>query len=81
MCVKFHDFDTTMSSNPFASNVASSSIDLKNVIEEKLVGANFPTWKVKMELILINNIIYNIFMEVKVYLKPIDVAISTSMEI
>jgi hypothetical protein len=53
-----------MSSNPFTSNVASSSIDLKNVIEEKLVGANFPTWKIKMELILINNIIYNIFMEV-----------------
>jgi hypothetical protein len=34
-----------------------------------------------MELILINNIIYNIVMEVEVYLKPIDVAISTSMAI
>jgi hypothetical protein len=51
------------------------------VIEEKLVGANFPTWKIKMLLILINNIIYNIFMEVEEYLKPIDVAISTSMAI
>ncbi len=51
------------------------------MIEEKLVGANFPTWKIKMELILINNIIYNIVMEVEVYLKPIDVAISTSMAI
>jgi hypothetical protein len=30
---------------------------------------------------LINNIIYNIFMEVEVYLKPIDGAISTSMAI
>jgi len=70
-----------MTSNPFASNVASSSIDLKNVIEEKLVGANFPTWKIKMEVILINNIIYNIFMEVEIYLKLINVAISTSMAI
>jgi hypothetical protein len=70
-----------MTSNPFASNVASSSIDLKNVIEEKLVGANFPAWKIKMELILINNIIYNIFMEVEIYLKLINVAISTSMAI
>jgi hypothetical protein len=51
------------------------------VIEEKLVGANFPTWKIKMELILIKNIFYNIFMEVEVYLKPINVAISTSMAI
>jgi hypothetical protein len=70
-----------MTSNPFTSNVVSSSIDLKNVIEEKVVGANFPTWKIKTELILINNVIYNIFMEVEVYLKPIDVAISTSMAI
>jgi hypothetical protein len=70
-----------MTSNPFTSNVASSSIDLKNVIEEKLVGANFPTWKIKMEVILINNIIYNIFMEVEIYLKLINVAISTSMAI